>query len=85
MPKTIVIDIAERLSGPALVKVRAAQHSGVVNQDIYWDQASVLVQLGLLNPKNLPIAGVETARKAVDETLPSNTIMANWKSSEGKS
>ncbi|MBD9668428.1 dienelactone hydrolase family protein, partial [Variovorax sp. VRV01] len=42
---------------------------------IYWDQASVLVQVGLLDPKLLPVAGVETARKLLDETLPSNTLM----------
>jgi carboxymethylenebutenolidase len=27
---------------------------------------------------------VETARKALDKTLPSNTRMARWKESEGK-
>ena len=37
---------------------------------IYWDQAtSVLVQLGLLDARTLPVAGVETARKALDPTL----------------
>ncbi|MCB0386284.1 MAG: hypothetical protein KDD43_12900, partial [Bdellovibrionales bacterium] len=29
----------------------------VVREHIYWDQASVLVQLGLLNPAGLPVAG----------------------------
>jgi carboxymethylenebutenolidase len=32
----------------------------------------------------LPIAGIETARKMVDENLPGNTLMRNWASSEGK-
>ena len=41
----------------------------------YWDQASVLVQLGLLDPSRLPCAGVETARKVVDPSLPSNGLM----------
>jgi carboxymethylenebutenolidase len=45
------------------------------NEHIYWDQASVLVQLGLLDPSRLPIAGVETARKLADPTLPSNELM----------
>ncbi|CDO73488.1 hypothetical protein BN946_scf185013.g123 [Trametes cinnabarina] len=50
----------------------------------YWDQASLLVQLGLLNPKGLPVAGVEVARKVVDPFgLPSNTLMSKWKESEG--
>ena len=33
------------------------------SEHIYWDQASVLVQLGLLDPADLPVAGAETARK----------------------
>ena len=48
------------------------------HEHIYWDQASVLVQLGLLDPKGLPIAGVETARKVLDEQQPSNALMARW-------
>ncbi|HYJ19770.1 MAG TPA: dienelactone hydrolase family protein, partial [Burkholderiales bacterium] len=49
------------------------------------DQASVLVQIGKLDPKGLPVAGVETANKLKDEKLPSNTLMKNWAKSEGKS
>ncbi len=48
------------------------------HEHIYWDQASVLVQIGLLEPKGLPIAGIETAHKVADERLPSNTLMARW-------
>jgi carboxymethylenebutenolidase len=50
----------------------------LANEHIYWDQASVLVQIGLLDPALLPVAGVATAKKLVDETLPSNTLMARW-------
>jgi carboxymethylenebutenolidase len=39
----------------------------------------VLVQVGLLDPKLLPVAGIETARKLLDETLPSNSMMAGTK------
>jgi len=56
----------------------------VAHEHIYWDQASVLVQIGLLDPKGLPVAGIETARKVLDKTQPSNTLMARWASSEGK-
>jgi carboxymethylenebutenolidase len=52
------------------------------HEHIYWDQASVLVQIGLLNPEGLPVAGVETARKLLDEQLPSNTLMGRWTQSE---
>lgn len=53
------------------------------NEHIYWDQASVLVQIGVLNSAGLPVAGVETARKMLDETLPSNTLMPAWAGSAG--
>jgi carboxymethylenebutenolidase len=35
----------------------------VAHEHIYWDQASVLVQLGLINPAGLPVVGAENARK----------------------
>jgi carboxymethylenebutenolidase len=54
------------------------------NEHIYWDQASVLVQIGVLDPTGLPIAGIQTAKKLIDEGLPSNTLMRNWATSEGK-
>jgi carboxymethylenebutenolidase len=57
----------------AVIKFRGDK---LYHEHIYWDQASVLVQVGLLDPKLLPVAGIETARKLLDETLPSNTMMA---------
>jgi carboxymethylenebutenolidase len=56
----------------AVVKFRGDK---LYHEHIYWDQASVLVQVGLLDPKLLPVAGIESARKLLDETLPSNTLM----------
>jgi carboxymethylenebutenolidase len=54
------------------------------NEHIYWDQASTLAQLGALDAKGLPIAGIESARKARGEPVPSNTMMPTWRNSEGK-
>src|SRR5215470_13640294 len=42
------------------------QGDKLVHEHIYWDRASVLVQLGLLDPEGLPVAGVETAHKVLD-------------------
>jgi hypothetical protein len=42
---------------------------------IYWDQASVLVQVGLIQDAKLPVAGVETAEKILDPNRPSNTLI----------
>jgi len=49
------------------------------NEHIYWDQASVLVQLGLLDAANLPVAGLESARKLADPSLPSNHLIERAK------
>jgi carboxymethylenebutenolidase len=35
----------------------------------------VLVQLGLIDAASLPVAGVETARKVLDQKLPFNELM----------
>jgi carboxymethylenebutenolidase len=56
----------------AVIKFRGNK---LYHEHIYWDQASVLVQVGLLDPALLPVAGIETARKLLDETLPSNTLL----------
>lgn len=56
----------------AVVKFRGDK---LYHEHIYWDQASVLVQVGLLDPALLPVAGIEQAGKLLDETLPSNTLM----------
>src|SRR5262245_40831010 len=47
----------------------------LAHEHIYWDQASVLVQLGLLDPRMLPVAGIDSARKVLDPALPSNTLI----------
>ena len=61
-----------------LVAIVAFRGNKLYHEHIYWDQASVLVQVGLLEPQGLPVAGAETARKAADETLPSNRLIPGW-------
>lgn len=46
-----------------LVVIVGFANGKVTHEHIYWDQASVLVQIGLLNPEGLPIHGIETAKK----------------------
>jgi len=67
-----------------LVAVVRFQGDKLVHEHIYWDQASVLVQIGKLDPTGLPVAGAETARKVLDKTQPSNTLMTGWSRSAGK-
>jgi carboxymethylenebutenolidase len=59
----------------ATVAVVTFREGKLLSEHIYWDQASVLVQLGLLDSSKLPVMGVETARKVLDPALPSNQIM----------
>ncbi|PYL65642.1 MAG: hypothetical protein DMF25_02745 [Verrucomicrobia bacterium] len=56
----------------AIVRFRGGKLS---HEHIYWDQASVLVQIGLLDASKLPVAGVESARKVLDPGLPANALM----------
>ena len=65
-----------------LVAVVNFRGDKLYHEHIYWDQASVLVQIGVLDPALVPaIAGVETARKLLDTNLPSNALMPRWKQS----
>jgi carboxymethylenebutenolidase len=59
----------------ALVVVVEFRDGKLAGERIYWDQASVLVQLGLLDAAALPVAGVESARKVLDPTIPSNGLI----------
>jgi len=65
----------------AIVQFRGGK---LAHEHIHWDQATALVQIGLLDPHKLPVAGRETAEKLTDESVPSNTIMKRWKESEPK-
>jgi carboxymethylenebutenolidase len=45
------------------VVVMKFENGKIAHEHVWWDQASLLVQVGLLDPENLPVAGVEQARK----------------------
>lgn len=47
----------------------------VTHEHIYWDQASLLVQVGLLDPTILPTLGVEAARWMFDRSEPLNRLL----------
>ena len=59
----------------ALVAIIGFRKGKVSHEHIYWDQASVLVQLGLLDASRLPVAGRESAAKVRDANLPSNQLI----------
>src|SRR5213080_2642756 len=69
-----VAPTGKRVEVPLVAIVRFREGK-LAHEHIYWDQASVLVQIGLLDPEKLPVVGVETARKVLDPSLPANELM----------
>jgi hypothetical protein len=74
-----------------LVSIVTIRGGKLVHENVYWDQASVLVQVGLLDPKlvpdgmkskglqRLPVVGREGARKVLDmESQPTNELIPKW-------
>jgi carboxymethylenebutenolidase len=59
----------------ALLVVVQFEGEKLAHEHVYWDQASVLVQLGLLQGGNLPVVGVEGARSVLDRSIPLNDLM----------
>jgi carboxymethylenebutenolidase len=45
------------------VVVMKFENGKIAHEHVWWDQASLLVQVGLLDPGNLPVAGAEQARR----------------------
>ena len=64
----------KRVSLPVVVVVKF--HDGkVAHEHIYWDQASLLVQVGLLDASALPVTGVEQANHLLDGTYATNALL----------
>ena len=63
-----------RVEVPLVVIVRF-RDGKLAHEHIYWDQASVLVQLGLLDPTGLPVTGAEQAQTVRDPTRPHNHLL----------
>ena len=49
-----------------LVAIVGFRDGKLAHENIYWDQASVLKQIGPLSADGLPMRGAETARKVLD-------------------
>ncbi len=46
----------------------------ISHEHIYWDQAGVLVQVGMLDSAGLPVTGAESARKVLNPSLPARAF-----------
>src|SRR6516225_11356795 len=58
-----------------LVAIVRFRDGKLAHEHIYWDQASVLKQIGLLDPVKLPVVGIDSAKKVLDPSLPANELM----------
>jgi carboxymethylenebutenolidase len=54
----------------AFVVIVGVEDDKVSYEHIYWDQATVLVQIGLLDPAELPVVGAGTVAKLRDPSIP---------------
>lgn len=59
----------------ALIVIVQFEDNKVKQETLYWDHASVLAQLGLLDLKGLPVVGVEGPRSVLDHKLPLNLLI----------
>jgi carboxymethylenebutenolidase len=64
-----------------LVAIVSFRQDKLAHEHIYWDQSSVLVQIGLMDGDALPVVGAESAEKVLDPGLPSNKLMERSDSS----
>ena len=78
-----VAPTGRRVEVPTVVVVQLRDDK-IVCERIYWDQATVLAQLGLLDPSKLPVTAAEQAEKAVDSSLPSNELMGRTSTAPGQ-
>lgn len=60
----------------ALVVIVHFRDGRLAREHIYWDQASVLAQIGLIDATGLPVAGAESAAKVRDPSRPANALLA---------
>jgi len=64
----------------AIAVVVEFEDGKVQGERIYWDQATVLAQIGLIDAKTLPVCGAEAARKVIDPSSePSNALIERSK------
>lgn len=69
-----VAPTGRKIAIPVVVVV-GFENGKVHHEHIYWDQASVLVQAGLLDPERLPVAGTEQAEALIDQDRPKNVLL----------
>jgi carboxymethylenebutenolidase len=65
-----------RIAVPVVVVV-GFEGGKVSHEHVYWDQATVLVQAGLLDPSDLPAVGSEQAEALLDQDRHKNELFGS--------
>jgi carboxymethylenebutenolidase len=58
-----------------VVVVMGFEADKIAFERIYWDQACLLAQVGLLDESKLPVTGAIQAEKVLDKDIPSNRML----------
>jgi carboxymethylenebutenolidase len=66
----------QRVTVP-LVMMMAFENGKVASEHIYWDQASLFAQIGLLDSAHLPITGAIQAQGLVDSGIALNELITS--------
>jgi carboxymethylenebutenolidase len=68
-----VAPTGKRIEIPTVIIIQF-EEGKIVSERIYWDQASVLVQIGLID-RSLPVLGAEMAQQVIQPTQPMNALI----------
>ncbi|MEE8312512.1 MAG: hypothetical protein V3R77_09645 [Candidatus Binatia bacterium] len=55
----------------------------IASEHIYWGQATVLVQLGVIDSSALPVPGVEQSGRVIDRSAPANRLIERFENAGG--
>jgi len=59
----------------AMVAVIHVKDGKIAAENLYWDNATILRQVGLLPDPDLPVLGAESARQMLDPSAPHNQLL----------
>ena len=68
----------------AVVAVVLFENGKITGERIYWDQASVLAQVGLIDAEKLPVTGAEAARKVINPSSEPSNLVIERESSQSR-
>lgn len=59
----------------AMCVVVHIENGKIATENLYWDNATILRQAGMLDEPSLPVVGAESARQMIDQSGPLNELI----------